>query len=69
MPNLNGIKAAREIRGHLPDTKIIALSAQADLRLVIKSFKAGAQGYVLKQSVVSPACPRNPHRDVRQDFC
>ena len=48
MPDLNGIEAARQIRGLLPATRLLALSMHADKRFVAGMLKAGAAGYLLK---------------------
>ncbi len=48
MPELNGIEATRQIRGDLPETKVIALSMYADRRYVVGMLKAGVSGYLLK---------------------
>jgi DNA-binding NarL/FixJ family response regulator len=50
MPELNGIEATRQIIDALPGTKIIALSMHADKRYVMEMLKAGASGYILKDS-------------------
>ena len=50
MPDLNGIEASREIRRESPDTQIIALSMHSEKRYVTEMFKAGAKGYLLKDS-------------------
>jgi len=50
MPDLNGIEATRQILAHNPDTKVIALSMHADKRFVVQMLRAGASGYVLKNS-------------------
>ncbi|MCK4913776.1 MAG: response regulator transcription factor [Planctomycetes bacterium] len=50
MPNLNGIEATRQIVREMPDTKIVALSAHCDRRSVREMLKAGASGYVPKNS-------------------
>ena len=50
MPNLNGIDATRQIRSESPQTKVIALSMHADKRFVAEMLKAGASGYILKDS-------------------
>jgi DNA-binding NarL/FixJ family response regulator len=50
MPGLNGIGATKQIVAELPGTKIIALSMHSDRRYVIAMFKAGASGYLLKDS-------------------
>ena len=50
MPDLNGIEAARQICRQNPHTKLIALSMHADKRFVAGMLKAGASGYLLKDS-------------------
>jgi len=50
MPNLNGIEATRQIIHEMPETKIIALSAHADRRSVYEMLKAGASGFIPKNS-------------------
>ena len=50
MPGLNGIDAARRILKELPATKIIMLSMHADQRYIQESIRAGARGYILKES-------------------
>jgi DNA-binding NarL/FixJ family response regulator len=55
MPDLNGIEASREIRRESPDTQIIALSMHSEKRYVTEMFKAGAKGYLLKDSNYGPS--------------
>jgi len=50
MPNLNGIEATRQIISNNPNIKILALSAHSDGISVAKMIKAGAKGYMLKES-------------------
>lgn len=50
MPSLNGIEATRQIKREAPEAKVIAFSAYADRRSVREMLKAGAAGYVPKQS-------------------
>jgi DNA-binding NarL/FixJ family response regulator len=50
MPGLNGIDAARRILAERPETRIIMLSMHSDRRFVSEALKAGAVGYVLKES-------------------
>ncbi len=50
MPDLNGIEATRQIRAESPDVKVIALSMHSDRRFVAEMLKAGASGYLLKNS-------------------
>ena len=48
IPDLNGFETTRQILSEYPDIKIIALSMHDDRRFVVNMFKAGAQGYLLK---------------------
>lgn len=50
MPNLNGIDAARQISSKHEGMGIIILSMHADESYVLKALKAGARGYLLKDS-------------------
>jgi DNA-binding NarL/FixJ family response regulator len=50
MPNLNGIEAAKQITGRQPGTAVIMLSMHADESYVLRALKAGARGYLLKDS-------------------
>jgi two-component system response regulator NreC len=50
MPNLSGIEAAQRVRAVSPRTGIIILSMHADEGYVLRALKAGAMGYLLKDS-------------------
>ncbi len=50
MRELNGIDATRQIIGKLPDVKILALSMYSDKQFIKGMLKAGASGYMLKDS-------------------
>ena len=50
MPNLNGIEAARQITAKYPATAVIVLSMHSDESYVLRALKAGARGYLLKDS-------------------
>jgi len=50
MPDLNGIDATRQILETNPKIKIIALSMHTDSRMVDRILRAGALGYILKES-------------------
>ncbi|HXS98607.1 MAG TPA: response regulator transcription factor [Candidatus Limnocylindrales bacterium] len=50
MPNLNGIEAARQITASQPQTCVIMLSMHSDEAYVLRALKAGARGYLLKES-------------------
>ena len=50
MPGLDGIEAARRIHDLCPDTHILMLSMHASPEHVYQALRAGASGYVLKES-------------------
>jgi DNA-binding NarL/FixJ family response regulator len=50
MPRMTGLQAAREIRSHLPDTRVLMLSMHDDEHYLFDALKAGAAGYVLKHA-------------------
>jgi two-component system response regulator NreC len=50
MPNLSGIEAARQITARHPEIGIIVLSMHADESYLLRALKAGAKGYLLKDS-------------------
>jgi DNA-binding NarL/FixJ family response regulator len=52
MPLLSGIEAARRIRKAAPQVKIIFVTIYRDPDYVEEALRAGASGYVLKQSPV-----------------
>jgi DNA-binding NarL/FixJ family response regulator len=50
MPNVDGIEATRQILAQLPLTKVLILTTFEADNHVIQALKAGARGYVLKDS-------------------
>ncbi|MCX5806164.1 MAG: response regulator transcription factor [Proteobacteria bacterium] len=50
MPDMNGIDATRQIIAETKDIRVIALSMHSDRRFVLQMLKAGASGYLLKDS-------------------
>lgn len=50
MPVKDGITAIREIRAELPDTEVIALTSVLEDASVVGAVKAGAMGYLLKDT-------------------
>lgn len=50
MPDMNGIEATRQIISETKGVKVIALSMHSDRRFVLQMLKAGASGYLLKDS-------------------
>ncbi len=53
MPELNGIEATRKIIAALPRSRILALSMHKDSVYVREILRAGARGYLLKDSIDS----------------
>jgi DNA-binding NarL/FixJ family response regulator len=53
MPLLNGIEAARKIHASAPAVKVVFLTQQSHRTYVQEAFRAGASGYILKQSAAS----------------
>lgn len=50
MPEMDGFATARWIKQNLPMVKVMALSMYDNENAVIRMFKAGAKGYILKDS-------------------
>lgn len=50
MPRLNGIEATRRIKKELPRTRVLGFSMYADQAYVRETLRAGAAGYVVKES-------------------
>ena len=50
MHDMNGIEATRQIIKENPKIKIIALSMHSERQIVVGIFRAGASGYLLKDS-------------------
>ena len=50
MPDLNGIEATQQIFEECPATKTIILSMFSTTQHISRAFKAGARGYILKES-------------------
>jgi two-component system, NarL family, response regulator NreC len=53
MPNLNGIEAARQVAAAAPQVAVVILSMHSDEAYVLRALKAGARGYLLKESAES----------------
>lgn len=51
MPNMNGIEATRRILEQNPECAVVILSMHQDESYVLRSLKAGAKGYLLKDSL------------------
>src|SRR3984893_4189276 len=50
MPNLNGIEATHQITQIHPEIAVVILSMHSDEGYVLRVLKAGAKGYLLKDS-------------------
>jgi DNA-binding NarL/FixJ family response regulator len=50
MPHLNGIEAAAQILERRPEMSVVMLSMYSDETYVLRCLRAGALGYVLKES-------------------
>ncbi len=50
MPELNGIEATACLHEACPDIKIIILSMYSTQEYILRALRAGAQGYILKES-------------------
>jgi two-component system response regulator NreC len=50
MPNLSGIEAAQRILSDAPSVAVVVLSMHSDEGYVLRALKAGAKGYLLKDS-------------------
>lgn len=53
MPNLNGLEATRQIAKEVPGTRLLVLSSYNDDEYVLQVIKAGAKGYLLKQTAAT----------------
>ncbi len=50
MPVMDGIAATRSIRRELPETEVLALTSVLESALVVDAIRAGAIGYLLKDT-------------------
>ena len=53
MPLLNGLDAAQQLKKLLPEAKLLFLTMHSSPTYATEAFKAGASGYLLKQSAAS----------------
>jgi DNA-binding NarL/FixJ family response regulator len=67
MPELNGLEAARQIAERCPSAKVIILSVHATVEHYYQAARAGAWGYLLKESASEevPAAIRSVHAGKR----
>jgi len=52
MPEMNGIECVRQLRESSPELKVVLLTMHDDLGFATAAIRAGASGYVLKNSGV-----------------
>jgi len=57
MPNLDGIKAAAQIRSAAPESKILFVSQNTDPDIVQAALSDGARGYVYKCEISRELLP------------
>jgi DNA-binding NarL/FixJ family response regulator len=50
MPLLNGLDACRQLKSNGIEAKVVILTMHADPHMAAEAFRAGASGFVLKQS-------------------
>jgi DNA-binding NarL/FixJ family response regulator len=53
MPRLSGLEAVRRIREALPQTRVLVLTAHEEEEYVLPIVRAGASGYLIKDSAVT----------------
>lgn len=53
MPRLPGLEAVRRIREALPQTRVLVLTAHEEEEYVLPIVRAGASGYLIKDSAVT----------------
>ena len=53
LPDTNGIELTREIRGHLPETRVMIVSMHSKIDYISEAFQAGATGYLVKETAAA----------------
>lgn len=53
MPGMNGLQATKKIKTQFPQTRVVMLTRHGDQGYVQELLRAGASGYVLKQSAAT----------------
>ncbi|QJB55683.1 response regulator transcription factor [Pseudodesulfovibrio sp. zrk46] len=53
MPGKNGIQMIRELKDAVPETKFIIISMHSEADYIVEAFRAGATGYMIKESAAS----------------
>jgi len=50
MPGMNGIEVTRQIHDACPSSQVLILSMHADVEFIYQALRAGAHGYLIKES-------------------
>ena len=66
MPRMGGIEAVREIKKRQPKTKILILTVNDSEEYILAALKAGADGYILKDSTHTELLQRHPEYPFRK---
>jgi len=53
MPGQSGLSVTAELRRHCPDTRVLILSMHDNTEYVLESVRAGAHGYLLKDTAAT----------------
>ncbi len=53
IPGVGGLEVTRQLRGKLPETRVIILTVHEDAALLRDAMSSGAAGYVVKRAVES----------------
>lgn len=53
MPGVSGLQATAELRTHCPETRVLILSMHDNTEYVLESVRAGAHGYLLKDTAAT----------------
>jgi DNA-binding NarL/FixJ family response regulator len=53
MPNMNGVEVTQKVAQNWPEVRILILSMHRDSTYVRETLRAGAKGYLLKESIDS----------------
>ena len=66
MPVMNGIETTLALSKDFPEIKVIALSLEEDEEIILKMIRAGAKGYLLKdtQQEVLKSAENNPKKEI-----
>lgn len=53
MPGVSGLRVTAELQRHSPNTRVLILSMHDNTEYVLESIRAGAHGYILKDSAAT----------------